>query len=111
MLKKLVPLLVAPLNYSKIILGMPFFKQENIGIQPAIRDLILLVQEEIDPRNESFTSNVRHYYLSNEVSGIRKASLLPHENVKKARVKRSSSLNSIDHIEMDSLVLDSNEEE
>jgi hypothetical protein len=30
--KKLVLLLVAPLNYSKIILGMPFFKQENIEI-------------------------------------------------------------------------------
>jgi hypothetical protein len=39
--KKPVPLLVAPLNHSKIILGMPFFKQENIGIQPAIRDLII----------------------------------------------------------------------
>ena len=74
--KKPVPLLVAPLNHSKIILGMPFFKQENIGIQPATRDLILPVQEEIDPRNESFMSNLRHCYLSNEVSGIRKASPL-----------------------------------
>jgi hypothetical protein len=90
---------------------MLFFKQENIGIQLVICDLILLVQEEINPRNELFMSNVRHYYLSNEVSGIRKASLLLHENVKEARVKRSSSLNSIDYIEIDSLILDSNEEE
>jgi hypothetical protein len=74
--KKLVPLLVALLNYSEIILGMPFFKQENIEIQPVTRDLILLVQEESNPRNESFKSNVRYYYLSDEISGIRKASPL-----------------------------------
>jgi hypothetical protein len=56
-------------------------------------------------------SNIRHYYLSNKILGIRKASLLSHENVKKTRVKRSFSLNSINHIEIDSLVLDSNKEE
>jgi hypothetical protein len=76
MLKKPILLLVASLNYSEIILEMLFFKQENIEIKPATRDLILLVQKEIDLRNESFKSNVRHYYLSNEVSGIRKASPL-----------------------------------
>jgi hypothetical protein len=32
MSKKLVPLLVTLLNYSEIILRMPFFKQENIRI-------------------------------------------------------------------------------
>ena len=74
--RKPVPLLVAPLNYSKVILGMPFFKQENIGIQPATRDLIIPIQEKIDPQHESFTSNISHCYLSNEVSGIRKASPL-----------------------------------
>jgi hypothetical protein len=41
--KKPVLLLVAPLNHSKVILRIPFFKQENIGIQPATRDLILPV--------------------------------------------------------------------
>jgi hypothetical protein len=51
--KKPVPLLVAPLNYSEIILGMLFFKQENIGIQPATRDLIIPVQEKIDLQHES----------------------------------------------------------
>jgi hypothetical protein len=39
--KKSIPLLIAPLNHSKVILGIPFFKQENIGIQPATRDLII----------------------------------------------------------------------
>jgi hypothetical protein len=39
--KKPIPLLVTPLNHSKIILGIPFFKQENIGIQPATHDLII----------------------------------------------------------------------
>ena len=108
--KKPVPLLVAPLNHSKIILGMPFFKQENIGIQPATRDLIIPTQEEVKPRNESFKSNVRHCYLSNEVSGIRKATPLQQEAVMEVEVQGSSPSNSIDHTGMDSLGSDSDEE-
>src|SRR5271154_3834981 len=109
--KKPVPLLVASLNHSKIILGMPFFKQENIGIQPATRDLIIPAQEEVKPRNESFKLNVRHCYLSNEVSGIRKATSLQQEAVMEAEVPGSSPSNSIDHTGMDSLESDSDEEE
>jgi hypothetical protein len=30
--KKPIPLLITPLNHSRIILGISFFKQENIGI-------------------------------------------------------------------------------
>jgi uncharacterized protein YuzE len=45
--KKPVPLLIAPLNHSKIVLGMPFFKQEDIGIQPATCDLIVPAQEKV----------------------------------------------------------------
>src|SRR5271154_2672523 len=105
--KKPVPLLVAPLNHSKIILGMPFFKQENIGIQPAIRDLIIPTQEKVDPQNEAFKSNARHCYLSNEVSGIRKVTPLQQEAVLEAEVKGSSPSNSIDHRGMYNMESDS----
>ena len=108
--KKPVPLLVAPLNHSKIILGMPFFKEENIGIQPATRDLIIPAQEKVDPQNEAFKSNARHCYLSNEVSGIRKATPLQQKAVMEAEVQGSSPSNSIDHTGMDSLGSDSDEE-
>ena len=108
--KKPVPLLVAPLNHSKIILRMPFFKQENIGIQPATHDLIIPTQEKVDPQNEAFKSNARHCYLSHEVSGIRKATPLQQEVVMEAEVQGSSPSNSIDHTGMDSLGSDSDEE-
>jgi hypothetical protein len=45
--RKPVPLLIAPLNHSKIVLGMPFFKQEDIGIQPATCDLVMPAQEKV----------------------------------------------------------------
>jgi hypothetical protein len=110
MSKKPVPLLVAPLNHSKIILGMPFFKQENIGIQPATHDLIMPQHESVVRQNEVFKSNTRYYYLSNEISGIRKATPLQQEAVMEAEVKGSSPSNSIDHTGMESLRSDSDEE-
>jgi len=94
--RKPVPLLIAPLNHSKIVLGMPFFKQEDIGIQPATRDLVMPAQEKVDLHQHDVIGqcelpkpNTRYCYL-NGISGIRDVSPLQQETVTEAEIKGSS---------------------